>query len=226
MVSAEIVVALDHFLSTAGQHIRRSPQIDCDADDRAPTSTDFRRGLACARSPAPSELAPNVSRSLRSEAGAPKPHRRAAGLESRAATTAAFDGWWLPDAPPHPVFAAMRKADPPPRRSGLYICRHPKPFPMTIKAGGLKITAPAETLLACARDLGILDVVILADSALRQRDVTLTELKIAANQRRRGAPMGRPWDNRRLQAWEELLNESMCRRPGRTRALRRWSRAL
>jgi very-short-patch-repair endonuclease len=227
---------------------------------------------------------------------------------------------------------------PRPRRSGLYICRHPKPFPMIFTAGGLKITAPAETLLACSRDLGILDVVILADSALRQGDVTLTELKIAANQRRRGAPrlrrviplldrrsesawesvmrvlhvaadipvepqheifdeygrfvarvdllikgtrriheydgaghreadthqkdlkrdrhlilddwqrlgftsvhprnegaaiirsidtlLGRPWDNRRLQAWEELLNESMFRRPGRTRALRRWSRAL
>jgi len=209
---------------------------------------------------------------------------------------------------------------------------------MIFTAGGLKITAPAETLLACSRDLGILDVVILADSALRQGDVTLTELKIAANQRRRGAPrlrqviplldrrsesawesvmrvlhvaadipvepqheifdeygrfvarvdllikgtrriheydgaghreadthqkdlkrdrhlilddwqrlgftsvhlrnegaaiirsidtlLGRPWDNRRLQAWEELLNESMFRRPGRTRALRRWSRAL
>lgn len=253
-------------------------------------------------------------------------------------TAAELNGWWLPDAPPHPVSAAMRKADPRPRRSGLYICRHPKPFPMTITADGLKITTPAETLLACARDLGILDVVILADSALRHGDVTLTELRVAANQRRRGAPrlrqviplldkrsesawesvmrvlhvapdipvepqheifdeygrfvarvdllikgtrriheydgagdreadthqkdlkrdrhlilddwqrlgftsmhlrnegaaiirsidtlLGRLWDNRRLQAWEELLNESMFRRPGRTRALRQWSRAL
>ena len=253
-------------------------------------------------------------------------------------TAAELNGWWLPDAPPHSVFAAMRKADPRPRRSGLYICRHPKPFPMTITADGLKITTPAETLLACARDLGILDVVILADSALRHGDVTLTELRVAANQRRRGAPrlrqviplldkrsesawesvmrvlhvapdipvepqheifdeygrfvarvdllikgtrriheydgaghreadthqkdlkrdrhlilddwqrlgftsmhlrnegaaiirsidtlLGRPWDNRRLQAWEELLNESMFRRLGRTRALRQWSRAL
>jgi hypothetical protein len=64
----------------------------------------------------------------------------------------------------------------------------PEARSMTITAGGLKVTTPAETLLACARDLGILDVVILADSALRQGDVTLTELKIAANQRRRGAP--------------------------------------
>jgi very-short-patch-repair endonuclease len=210
---------------------------------------------------------------------------------------------------------------------------------MTVRADNLKITTPAETLLAAARDLGILDVVILADSALREGDVTPTELKIAASQRRRGAPrlrqviplldkrsesawesvmrvlqhvaadipvepqheifdeygrfvaradllikgtrriheydgaghreaethrkdpkrdrnlilddwqrlgftsthlrnepaaiirsvdtlLERPWDNRRLQAWEDLLNESMFRRPGRVRALRRWSRAL
>jgi hypothetical protein len=130
----------------------RSPQIDCDADDRAPTSTDFRRGLACARSPAPSELALNVSRSLRSEAGARNLIDELQAWSLVLPQTAAFthltaaelNGWWLPDAPPHPVFAAMRKADPRPRRSGLYICRHPKPFPMTITAGGLKVTTPAE----------------------------------------------------------------------------------
>jgi very-short-patch-repair endonuclease len=253
-------------------------------------------------------------------------------------TAAELNGWWLPDAPPHPVFAAMRRTDPRPRRSGLYVCRHPNPYPMRITADGLKITTPAETLLACARDLGTLDVVILADSALRQKDVTVVELKIAADQRRRGAPklrqiiplldprsesawesvlrvlhqaadipvepqyeifneygrflacadlwikgtrriheydgavhreaemhqkdlkrdrnlimsdwqrfgftsaqllnegakiiksvdslLERPWDSRRLHGWEELLNESMLRRPGRVRALRKWSRAL
>jgi very-short-patch-repair endonuclease len=253
-------------------------------------------------------------------------------------TAAELKGWWLPDAPPHPVFAVMSEADPRPRRSGLYVCRHPNPYPMTITADGLKVTTPAETLLACARDLGILDVVILADSALRVGDVTVTELKITASQRRRGAPrlrevirlldprsesawesvlrvlhraaeipvepqheildesgrllaradllikgtrriheydgavhreanvhqkdlkrdrilimgdwqrfgftsahilndgaaiirdvdnlFGRPWDSSRFQAWEELLNQSMFRRPGRARALRQWSRAL
>jgi very-short-patch-repair endonuclease len=253
-------------------------------------------------------------------------------------TAAELSGWWLPEAPSHPVFAAMSKADPRPRRSGLYVCRHPNPFPFTVTADGLKITTPAETLLACARDLGILDVVILADSALREEVVTMTELTVAAGQRRRGVPMlrqvlplldprsesawesvlrvlhqaadipvepqyeivdeygrflaradlwikgtrriheydgaghrepevhqkdlkrdrnliigawercgftsvqilnegaliirgvdkllGRPWDSRRLQAWEGLLNESMFRRPGRARVLRRWSRAL
>jgi very-short-patch-repair endonuclease len=209
---------------------------------------------------------------------------------------------------------------------------------MRIITDGLKVTTPAETLLACARDLGILDVVIMADCVLRAGEVTLTELKIAANQRRRGAPklrdviplldkrsesawesvmrvlhvaaeipvdvqheifdsygrfvarvdllvkgtrriheydgaahreadvhqsdlkrdrnlilddwqrlgftsahlrnegvaiiksvetlLGRTWDSRRLQAWEGLLNESMLRRPGRARVLRKWSRAL
>ena len=38
--------------------------------------------------------------------------------------------------------------------------------------------------------------------------------------------LGRPWESRRLQAGEELLNESMLRRPGRARALRKSSRAL
>jgi very-short-patch-repair endonuclease len=253
-------------------------------------------------------------------------------------TAAELVGWWLPEAPPHPAFVALRKTDPRPRRNGLYVCRHPNPFPFTVTADGLKITTPAETLLACARDLGSLDVVILADSALREGDVTVSELRIAANQRRRGAPklrqviplldkrsesawesamrvlhlaadipvepqheifdedgrfvarvdllikgtrriheydgavhreaevhqrdlkrernlilgdwqrlgftsahlrnegamiikdvdalLGRPWDSRRLQAWEGLLNESMFRRPGRARVLRRWSRAL
>jgi very-short-patch-repair endonuclease len=253
-------------------------------------------------------------------------------------TAAELKGWWLPDAPPHPVFAAMRRGDPRPRRSGLYVCRHPNSYPMTITTDGLKVTTAAETLLACARDLGTLDVVIMADSALRSGGVTMIELKIAASQRRRGAPrlrqviplldprsespwesvlrvlhraadiavepqhviideygqflaradlwikgtrriheydgavhreaevhhrdlkrernlimsdwqrfgftsahilnegaaiirsvddlLRRPWDSRRLQAWEELLNESMFRRTGRARALRKWSRAL
>ncbi|HJV12423.1 MAG TPA: hypothetical protein VJ625_00885 [Propionibacteriaceae bacterium] len=80
---------------------------------------------------------------------------------------------------------------------------------MTITSDGIKITTRAETLLACARDLGILDVVILADSALREGDVTLTQLKITAAQRRRGAPMLRQviplLDQRSESAWESVM---------------------
>jgi hypothetical protein len=105
----------------------------------------------------------------------------------------------------------MHKEDPRPRRSGLYVCRHPKSFPIRITAAGLKITTPAETLLASARDLGVLDVVIMVDCALREGDVTLTELKIAANQRRRGAPRLRQviplLDKRSESAWESVMRE-------------------
>jgi hypothetical protein len=63
-----------------------------------------------------------------------------------------------------------------------------QPFPMNL-VGGLRITTPTETILAAARDLGVLDLVILGDSALRLRHCTLTDLEITARQRRRGAPL-------------------------------------
>lgn len=124
-------------------------------------------------------------------------------------TAAELKGWWLPDAPPHPVFAAMRRGDPRPRRSALYVCRHPNSYPMTTIADGLRVTTPAKTLLACARDLGVLDVVIMADAALRACDVTMIELKIAAGQRRRCAPRLRQViplpDPRSESPWESVL---------------------
>ena len=252
-------------------------------------------------------------------------------------TAADLYAWWLPSCPPHPVFVAMRRCDPRPRRPGLLVCRHPRSFAWTLQ-DGLRVTTPAETILAAARDLGVLDLVVLGDSALRSGHVTLSELKICAAQRRRGAPLlrevvplldkrsesawesimrvlqraaqipvepqhpvhddegrflaradfwvvgtrriheydgadhrrpevqdgdlrrdrsllaadwqrygftsrhllneaasiiresdrllGRPWDSARLRAWEDLLDGSMLRRPGRSRALAHWRRAL
>ena len=102
-------------------------------------------------------------------------------------TAARLRGWWLPATIAHPVFAAMLNADPRPRRPGLLVCRHTQPFPMNL-VKGLRVTTAAETILAAARDLGVLDLVILGDSALRLRHCTLTDLEIAARQRRRGAP--------------------------------------
>ena len=103
-------------------------------------------------------------------------------------TAARLRGWWLPATIAHPVFAAMLNADPRPRRPGLLVCRHTQPFPMNL-VNGLRITTAAETILAAARDLGVLDLVILGDSALRLRHCTLTDLEITARQRRRGAPL-------------------------------------
>jgi hypothetical protein len=99
-------------------------------------------------------------------------------------------------------------ADPRPRRPGLLVCRHTQPFPMNL-VNGLRITTAAETILAAARDLGVLDLVILGDSALRLRHCTLTDLEITAHQRRRGAPLLRQviplLDARSESAWESIM---------------------
>jgi very-short-patch-repair endonuclease len=74
---------------------------------------------------------------------------------------------------------------------------------------GLRITTAAETILAAARDLGVLDLVILGDSALRLRHCTLTDLEITARQRRRGAPLLRQviplLDARSESPWESIM---------------------
>ena len=102
----------------------------------------------------------------------------------------------------------MLNADPRPRRPGLLVCRHTQPFPMNL-VSGLRVTTAAETILAAARDLGVLDVVILGDSALRLRHCTLTDLEITARQRRRGAPLLRQviplLDARSESAWESIM---------------------
>jgi len=122
-------------------------------------------------------------------------------------TAAEFRGWWLPAAIPHPVFAAM-PLDDQRRRPGLFACRHPEPGPMQI-LGGLRITTAAETLLACARDLGLLDLAIMGDSALRLGHCTTADLKLIAGRRRRGAPLLRRviplLDARSESPWETVM---------------------
>ena len=63
--------------------------------------------------------------------------------------------------------------------------------------------------MAAARDLGVLDLVILGDSALRASTSTLTDLEITARQRRRGAPLLRRvipmLDARSESAWESIM---------------------
>ncbi|SEQ06023.1 hypothetical protein [Microlunatus flavus] len=123
-------------------------------------------------------------------------------------TAAEQYGWWLPSSPAHPVFAAMRRCDPRPRRPGLLVCRHPRSFGFTLR-DGIRLTTPAETILAATRDLGVLDLVVLGDSALRLGHVTTTELAIVAGQRRRGAPLLREvvplLDKRSESTWESIM---------------------
>ncbi len=86
------------------------------------------------------------------------------------------------------------------------------PAPCLVPAStihGLRITTGAETLLAAARDLGVLDLVILGDSALRCGHCNLEELRATAAQRRRGAPRLRAvlalLDDRSESPWESVM---------------------
>jgi hypothetical protein len=123
-------------------------------------------------------------------------------------TAAELRGWWLPQKIPHPVFAALCEGDPCPHRAGLYVSRHPHRVPSEL-VSGVRLTTPAETLLAAARDLGVLDLVLMGDSALRLGHCTIDDLVETAAQRRRGAPMLRQviglLDKRSESAWESVM---------------------
>ena len=67
---------------------------------------------------------------------------------------------------------------------------------------GLPTVPVPETILGCARELGLPDVVVLVDAA--------------------DAAVGRRHQPERIRAWEALLTDSAFSVPGRHRLLRRW----
>ncbi|MFL6025703.1 MAG: hypothetical protein ACJ72K_02140 [Friedmanniella sp.] len=117
-------------------------------------------------------------------------------------------GWWLPRAGTEPVHVAMAAAERHPQRCGLAVTRLREP-PEIETVRGLPVATAPETLLAAARDLGVLDLVPLADSALRLRHCSLDEISAAAAQRRRGAPVLRTvlplLDDRSESPWESIM---------------------
>ena len=91
-------------------------------------------------------------------------------------TAAALAGWWLPQLPEHvPVFAATTLTANRPRRPGL-ICSRLDREPSALCFQGMPVDHPAEVLLRCARDLTLLDLVPLVESALKMGHVCLAEL--------------------------------------------------
>lgn len=126
-----------------------------------------------------------------------------------ALTAARIRGWELPPLPAAtPVFVAMQLDDPRPLREGVRTSRHPHPVEHE-EVAGLRCATAAETLLACARWLSPLDLVVLVDSALQARDVTVEELRGVCRPRRRGrvallAALDRV-DGRAESSWETLL---------------------
>lgn len=123
-------------------------------------------------------------------------------------TAAAVYGWHLPALPEDtPVFAAMHEAEGRPRRPGLTVSRHPIAPPRLIRCG-LPVAPPPEVLLAAARDLALLDLLMLLESALHRRTCDLRALRAACVGRKGGPALRRALgyaDARAESPWETLL---------------------
>lgn len=133
-------------------------------------------------------------------------------LPARAAfthlTAAELCGWWLPGPVSHPVFAVTRRGGQFPQRVGLSISRSVD-WPPAQLVGGVRVAAPSEILLACARDLGVLDLIQLGDYALRTEVCTEDDLLEAASHRRAGSVQLRRLvpllDKRSESPWESVM---------------------
>jgi hypothetical protein len=124
-------------------------------------------------------------------------------------TAAEVYGLWLPPVPPGlPVLACVPKGEDRPRRDGIRVSRLTGSItPVTVD--GVRVAPLPEVLLACSRDLKLLDLVVLLDSALRGRRWVQHDFEQAARPRRRGAPALRESlahaDARAESPWESLL---------------------
>lgn len=86
-------------------------------------------------------------------------------------TVAEVGGWWLPEAIPHPVFAAVPIGERYPERTGLLVCRHPRPVPVETSVVSHSPPAPKH----CSQLHEISDCLIWSSSAT-QRCVVVTAL--------------------------------------------------
>jgi len=102
-------------------------------------------------------------------------------------TGAVLRGWWHPPLPPSmPLVVAQCGAQHPPQRAGLRVNRH-RILPRWDDIDGVRVASAGEILLACARELGALDLLILAEAAVYAGE-DLDAIHAAAARRRRGAP--------------------------------------
>ena len=121
-------------------------------------------------------------------------------------TAAVVRGWWLPQLPDGlPIWIAQSADQHPSRRGGVRVIRRAAPTPYQ-DVDGLPLATPAETIADCARDLSVLDLVLIIDGALHCGDTSRDALDRIAATRRRGAPRLRAalrlCDPRTESAWE------------------------
>jgi hypothetical protein len=124
-------------------------------------------------------------------------------------TAAALHGLWLPPLPDDlPVFVSLHKGQARPKRPEVKAMRHTKPIAAAWH-GELRVAAVDEALLVCARHVGLLDLVVMGDSALRLGLTTVGDLRASASRSRWGATRlhaATQWmDGRSESPWESLL---------------------
>lgn len=104
-----------------------------------------------------------------------------------ALTSAEVRGWWLPPLPPEtPVFMAMALDDPRPMRAGVRTSRHTRVIGCE-EVGGLRVAPVPETLLACARWLSLLDMVVLVDGVLHTQQCREADIRAVLAIKRPGS---------------------------------------
>jgi hypothetical protein len=102
-------------------------------------------------------------------------------------TAARLLGWQLPKLPEQvPVFVAVDGNDRRPRRHGVICSRLVRKRDPTRRAADLPVDSAEEILLRCARDLGVLDLVILIDSARKCGDLDDDRMEALLLSRRPG----------------------------------------
>ena len=101
-------------------------------------------------------------------------------------TGARLLGWRLPRLPEQvPVFAAVEEKQPRPRRPGL-ICSRLRRTTSPVSDQTFPIDSPEEILLRASRDLGVLDVLVMLDSALALGHVSKARLEVIVRSGRPG----------------------------------------
>jgi hypothetical protein len=124
-------------------------------------------------------------------------------------TAARLREWWLPPLPERlPLFVSSGRRTRI-RRPNLVAIRKSEPGNVT-KIDGVRVASPAAVLTDCARDLSVLDLTCLIDSARRSRDLADEEVAGLGGRHRGGRALALAAsrsDHRAESVYEVLLRE-------------------